>query len=123
MLGTAIFVRSTGLFILGHEPLHKDPEYRTCSTALGVMLLRPPTRCFSRGLSTSVTAHSPFRLAVIGSGPAGSYTSHRLLKECPEAMVDMYDSLPVPHGLVRFGVAPDHPEVKVHSDGLEQMHD
>lgn len=60
----------------------------------------------------STTVASPFRLAVVGSGPAGFYTSHRLLKEHPNTQIDMYDSLPVPHGLVRFGVAPDHPEVK-----------
>jgi adrenodoxin-NADP+ reductase len=56
---------------------------------------------------------APFKLAIIGSGPAGFYTAHRLFKEWPNAQVDMFDSLPVPHGLVRFGVAPDHPEVKV----------
>ncbi|KAL0095825.1 hypothetical protein J3Q64DRAFT_1708793 [Phycomyces blakesleeanus] len=61
---------------------------------------------------TSAASATPFRLAVVGSGPAGFYTSHRLLKEWPNTQVDMYDSLPVPHGLVRFGVAPDHPEVK-----------
>ena len=66
----------------------------------------------SRAFSTVVT-NQPFKLAIVGSGPAGFYTAHRLLKECPNAQVDMFDSLPVPHGLVRFGVAPDHPEVKV----------
>lgn len=55
------------------------------------------------------------RLAVIGSGPAGYYTAYRIMKKMPEAYVDMYESLPVPYGLVRFGVAPDHPEVKVGS--------
>ncbi|OBZ86726.1 NADPH:adrenodoxin oxidoreductase, mitochondrial [Choanephora cucurbitarum] len=65
----------------------------------------------SRAFSTVVT-NQPFKLAIVGSGPAGFYTAHRLLKECPNAQVDMFDSLPVPHGLVRFGVAPDHPEVK-----------
>ncbi|KAL4210298.1 hypothetical protein CU097_006870 [Rhizopus azygosporus] len=58
------------------------------------------------------TASRPFRLAIVGSGPAGFYTAHRLLKECPQIQIDMFDALPVPHGLVRFGVAPDHPEVK-----------
>jgi len=52
------------------------------------------------------------RLAVIGSGPAGYYSAYRIMKKMPEAYVDMYESLPVPYGLVRFGVAPDHPEVK-----------
>ena len=51
--------------------------------------------------------------AIIGSGPAGFYTAQRILKRLPEAKIDMYESLPVPYGLVRYGVAPDHPEVKV----------
>jgi adrenodoxin-NADP+ reductase len=55
------------------------------------------------------------RLAVIGSGPAGYYSAYRIMKKMPDAHVDMYESLPVPYGLVRFGVAPDHPEVKVRS--------
>ncbi|KAF7548297.1 hypothetical protein G7Z17_g7148 [Cylindrodendrum hubeiense] len=54
----------------------------------------------------------PFRLAVVGSGPAGFYTSYRVMGKIPSARVDMYESLPVPFGLVRHGVAPDHPEVK-----------
>lgn len=55
----------------------------------------------------------PFRIAIVGSGPAGFYTAQRILSRLPGACVDMYESLPVPFGLVRFGVAPDHPEVKV----------
>ncbi|KAG0034060.1 hypothetical protein BGZ81_006401 [Podila clonocystis] len=54
----------------------------------------------------------PFKVAVIGSGPGGFYTAHRILKQVPQSSIDMYEALPVPHGLVRFGVAPDHPEVK-----------
>jgi adrenodoxin-NADP+ reductase len=52
-------------------------------------------------------------VAIIGSGPAGFYTAQRIMTRVPDAKVDMYESLPVPYGLVRFGVAPDHPEVKV----------
>jgi len=55
----------------------------------------------------------PFRLAVIGSGPAGFYTAYKVMAKIENAKVDMYEHLPVPFGLVRFGVAPDHPEVKV----------
>src|SRR5947209_7885077 len=51
-----------------------------------------------------------YRAAVIGSGPAGFYTSGFLLKEGFE--VDLYDVLPTPFGLVRAGVAPDHPKIK-----------
>lgn len=54
-----------------------------------------------------------FRVAVVGSGPAGFYAASRLLSKVNDAVVDMYERLPVPFGLVRYGVAPDHPEVKV----------
>lgn len=54
-------------------------------------------------------------MAVVGSGPAGFYTSYQVMNQIKGAKVDMYEALPVPFGLVRFGVAPDHPEVKVQS--------
>ncbi|XP_033630929.1 NADPH:adrenodoxin oxidoreductase, mitochondrial-like [Asterias rubens] len=52
------------------------------------------------------------RVCVVGSGPAGFYTAQGLLKGNSQCTVDIIDKLPVPFGLVRFGVAPDHPEVK-----------
>ena len=52
-------------------------------------------------------------MAVIGSGPAGFYTAYKVMAKIENSVVDMYEHLPVPYGLVRFGVAPDHPEVKV----------
>jgi NAD(P)-binding Rossmann-like domain len=51
-------------------------------------------------------------MAVIGSGPAGFYTAYKVMSKIENSVVDMYEHLPVPFGLVRFGVAPDHPEVK-----------
>ena len=53
----------------------------------------------------------PFRVAVVGAGPAGLYAADELLTH-PEVTVDVYDRLPTPYGLVRFGVAPDHPHTK-----------
>src|ERR1700712_4375787 len=50
------------------------------------------------------------RAAVIGAGPSGFYTTGMLLKE--GFAVDLYDVLPTPFGLVRAGVAPDHPKIK-----------
>jgi adrenodoxin-NADP+ reductase len=58
---------------------------------------------------------TPPHVAIIGSGPAGFYAAKRLLSLVDDVMIDMYEQLPVPFGLVRFGVAPDHPEVKVRS--------
>uniref|UniRef100_A0ABI8ALC7 NADPH:adrenodoxin oxidoreductase, mitochondrial n=1 Tax=Felis catus TaxID=9685 RepID=A0ABI8ALC7_FELCA len=52
------------------------------------------------------------QICVVGSGPAGFYTAQHLLKHHPQAHVDIYEKQLVPFGLVRFGVAPDHPEVK-----------
>ncbi|KAH7030946.1 NADPH:adrenodoxin oxidoreductase mitochondrial precursor [Microdochium trichocladiopsis] len=63
----------------------------------------------------------PFRMAVVGSGPAGFYTTYRVMSKIPQAKVDMYEALPVPYGLVRFGVAPDHPEVKNCRDKFEEV--
>ena len=56
-----------------------------------------------------------FRLAIVGAGPAGFYSASRILglPGSENVKVDMYEELPVPFGLVRYGVAPDHPEVKV----------
>jgi ferredoxin--NADP+ reductase len=50
------------------------------------------------------------RAAVVGAGPAGFYTTDQLLGQGFE--VDLYDVLPTPFGLVRAGVAPDHPKIK-----------
>ena len=52
----------------------------------------------------------PKRVAVVGAGPAGFYACEDLLKNGFE--VDLFDVLPTPFGLVRAGVAPDHPKLK-----------
>jgi ferredoxin/flavodoxin---NADP+ reductase len=55
----------------------------------------------------------PFRIAVIGSGPAGFYAAGHLLADASDRFeVDMFERLPTPWGLVRSGVAPDHPKIK-----------
>jgi ferredoxin--NADP+ reductase len=52
------------------------------------------------------------RVAVVGAGPAGIYAADILTKEHEGAQVDVFDRLPAPYGLVRYGVAPDHPRIK-----------
>lgn len=52
------------------------------------------------------------RIAIIGSGPAGFYTAEALLRALADCQVDMFERLPMPHGLVRYGVAPDHQKLK-----------
>lgn len=58
------------------------------------------------------TEGNPLRVAVVGSGPAGFYAAEYLLKSDLSVQVDMFDRLPTPFGLVRFGVAPDHQKIK-----------
>jgi ferredoxin/flavodoxin---NADP+ reductase len=60
-----------------------------------------------------VPHEEPWRVAVVGSGPSAFYTAEALFKT-PDArvQVDMFDRLPVPFGLVRGGVAPDHQNIK-----------
>jgi ferredoxin--NADP+ reductase len=59
------------------------------------------------------TSANPLRVAIIGSGPSGFYLAEQLFKQ-PDLVVeiDMFDRLPTPFGLVRGGVAPDHPKIK-----------
>ena len=61
-----------------------------------------------------------FRVAVVGSGPAGFYSADALLKSELEVEVDLIERLPTPWGLVRQGVAPDHPELKAASKAFER---
>ena len=61
-----------------------------------------------------MTDQTATRIAVIGSGPAGFYAAGHLLKDADAGAfeVDMIERLPTPWGLVRSGVAPDHPKIK-----------
>lgn len=61
------------------------------------------------------TATRPLRVAIVGSGPAGLYAADALLKNAPPEhapFLDLFDRLPTPYGLVRYGVAPDHQKIK-----------
>lgn len=73
-------------------------------------------------VTTTSVDDRPFRMAVVGSGPAGFYTAYRVMSWIKKAKVDMFEALPVPFGLVRFGVAPDHPEVKVGNAATRHKH-
>ncbi|MBI5150180.1 MAG: FAD-dependent oxidoreductase [Candidatus Omnitrophica bacterium] len=55
---------------------------------------------------------NPLRVAVVGAGPSGFYAAEALLHSGKNVVVDMFERLPVPFGLVRYGVAPDHPKIR-----------
>jgi ferredoxin/flavodoxin---NADP+ reductase len=75
-------------------------------------------------MKSAGTVESPLRVAIVGSGPAGFYAAGHLLKSKSHpdlcVQVDMYDRLPTPWGLVRGGVAPDHPNIKAVSRVYEK---
>ncbi|KAJ2723183.1 NADPH-adrenodoxin reductase [Coemansia sp. Benny D115] len=76
----------------------------TCRTAAAAY------RCFA---TTSLCrSEQESSVAIVGGGAAGFYTAARLLAKTKNTRVDIFEQLPTPHGLVRYGVAPDHPEVK-----------
>src|SRR5271156_6105584 len=70
----------------------------------------------------------PYHVAIVGSGPSGFFAAASLLKfadtsigsDGPDVRVDMLEMLPTPWGLVRSGVAPDHPKIKSISKQFEK---
>ncbi|GAB2782579.1 FAD-dependent oxidoreductase [Streptomyces chlorus] len=69
----------------------------------------------------------PLRVAVVGSGPAGIYAADALLKSDaaadPGVSIDIFERMPAPFGLIRYGVAPDHPRIKGIITALHQVLD
>ncbi|MBM3517995.1 MAG: pyridine nucleotide-disulfide oxidoreductase [Alphaproteobacteria bacterium] len=60
------------------------------------------------------------RVAVVGSGPAGCYVTDAILKQVPAVEIDVIERLPVPFGLIGYGVAPDHQTTKKVSKSFER---
>ena len=61
------------------------------------------------------------KVAIIGAGPAGIYAGNILKTQHPDVEIDLFDSLPAPYGLIRYGVAPDHPRIKGIVNSLHEM--
>lgn len=69
-----------------------------------------------------IKSNKNYRFAVIGCGPAGFYSAKILLKNIKNIRVDIFDRNPHPFGLVRTGVAPDHPDMKrIENDYIEVL--
>ena len=61
------------------------------------------------------------RVAIFGAGPAGIYAGNILANAYPDVTIDLFDQLPAPYGLIRYGVAPDHPRIKGIVNSLHEM--
>src|SRR4029079_7156475 len=82
----------------------------------------PRLDCFATLAMTTKAGGSMRHFAVGGSGPAGFYTAEALEKACGErARIDILDRYPVPYGLIRFGVAPDHQSLKAVSKRYDKV--
>ncbi|ROS41032.1 ferredoxin--NADP+ reductase [Amycolatopsis thermoflava] len=57
-------------------------------------------------------SRSPLRVAIVGAGPAGIYAADILDKSDADVSIDIFERMPAPFGLIRYGVAPDHPRIK-----------
>src|SRR3954469_21442904 len=69
----------------------------------------------------------PLRVAIVGAGPAGIYAADALLKSGvaaePGVSIDLFERMPAPFGLIRYGVAPDPPRIKGIVTALHQVLD
>lgn len=70
------------------------------------------TVLIANGSHSQLLFDMPVNVAVVGSGPAGCYLAQTLRKSLPDSELTILDKLPVPYGLVRYGVAPDHQGTK-----------
>lgn len=64
---------------------------------------------------SETAANRPLRVAIVGAGPAGVYAADILTKSSGvkdgdfQVSIDLFEAYPAPYGLIRYGVAPDHP--------------
>ena len=76
---------------------------------------------------TTTSSLRPLRVAIVGAGPAGVYAGNILSNEVAarggSVEIDLLESLPAPYGLIRYGVAPDHPRIKGIVNSLHEMLD
>ncbi|HCN22302.1 MAG TPA: pyridine nucleotide-disulfide oxidoreductase, partial [Arthrobacter bacterium] len=75
------------------------------------------------------TSQRPLRVAIVGAGPAGVYAADILTKSNGvkdgdfEVSIDLFEAYPAPYGLIRYGVAPDHPRIKGIVNALHKVLD
>jgi ferredoxin/flavodoxin---NADP+ reductase len=67
------------------------------------------------------TEQRPLRVAIVGAGPAGIYVADVLMKSGTPVSIDLFERQPAPFGLIRYGVAPDHPRIKGIVKALHQV--
>ncbi|MDJ0978665.1 MAG: FAD-dependent oxidoreductase [Erythrobacter sp.] len=113
--GCAICVKVCPFSEKGYDVVRKSYE-----AGLANPVRTRPTSTIAETATANATIEGP-RIAVVGAGPAGFYVAKSVLERDPTARIDMIERLPFPHGLVRYGVAPDHPEVRAKGFTYDRM--
>jgi adrenodoxin-NADP+ reductase len=103
----------------GRSRQHQFPHL-TCASWFGTKSKKSPTKA-------AVIDDTTRKIAIVGSGPSGCYTAKylhsTLTKLAVEFSIDVFDKMPTPYGLVRYGVAPDHPETKNVQNDFDKLFD
>jgi NADPH-dependent glutamate synthase beta subunit-like oxidoreductase len=94
----------------------KEDPLTMIRLALQRVVVRPEAWCGRNTLTVVRSLSDQISVAIVGAGPSGCFVAKYLQTSCEKkgmsARIDVLDRLPTPYGLVRYGVAPDHPEVK-----------
>jgi len=99
----------------------EDQRHYIALNAEQAKVLPPIRESDAQVAASSAQSALNARFAVVGAGPSGFYTAEAILKKMPSAKVDIFERLPTPFGLVRYGVAPDHPRIKSISASFERI--
>ncbi|XP_031556284.1 NADPH:adrenodoxin oxidoreductase, mitochondrial-like [Actinia tenebrosa] len=94
------------------KQLFNQGFYRSRTKYSNIRIIYRHFSCSSSGSGSPRQSSQNPRVCIVGAGPAGFYTAQQILKSHDSVHVDIIECLPIPFGLARFGIAPDHPETK-----------
>ncbi|RWZ52678.1 cytochrome P450 [Labedella phragmitis] len=129
-----LFGRLRGLDLVADRPaqvggwvfrgmLKLPVQWSSDSGAAGVGAAADGAAAPTAGSTETATPSTPARVAIVGAGPAGCFTAQALRRAAPDAQIDVFDALPVPYGLLRYGVASDHQGTKSVARQFDRLFD
>lgn len=119
----ALFSRFEGLSLIDDRPAEAGGWVFRGMTRLPVQwdAVRPASAVGGVSAQAAPGGGAARRIAIVGSGPSGAFTAQALRRRLPAARVDVFDALPTPFGLVRYGVAADHQGTKTVARQFEKL--
>lgn len=123
--GACLDICPVGAIVADYSLTEKDEAFRELNARFFQSAEAPryiPRRA-DRQMPRDPGRREKLLVAIVGSGPAGAFAAEYLLDAGVDIAIDMFERLPVPWGLTRFGVAPDHPKTKQITDIFERLPD